>query len=94
MAGAQLPPLPWLPLVWTLSLAFNPDYPLQPLLPGSQNTCPAALRSPLLLHMLCPLPGPPSVQSMTNAFTVSASHSQAGAPLFSGMGATEKALFT
>lgn len=37
MAGAQLPRLP---LVRTLSLALNPDYPLQPALPGSQNTRP------------------------------------------------------
>lgn len=94
VAGAQALPPPWLPLVWTLSLAFSPDYPLQPPLPGSQDTCPPALRSsPLLLHTLCPLPVLPSVQSMTNASTIRASQSQAGAPLFSGMGATEKALY-
>lgn len=93
--ASQLPSLPWLPLVWTLSLAIDPDYPLQPLLPGSQDTCLAALKSsPLLLHMLCPLPVLPSVQSMTNASTIGASQGQARAPLFSGMGATQKALFT
>ena len=81
--------------MWTLSLAFSPDHPLQLLLPGSQNPCPPAFRSsPLLLHMLCPLPALPSVQSMTSASAISASQSQAGAPLFSGMGVTEKGLFT
>ena len=44
--------------------------------------------------MLCPLLALPSVQSMTNTSTISASQSQAGAPLFSGMGVTEKGLFT
>ena len=74
-------------------MAFSPDHPLQLLLPSSQSTCPPAL-SPLLLHMLCPLLALPSVQSMTNTSTISASQSQAGAPLFSGMGVTEKGLFT
>lgn len=86
-------PLPWLFLVWTFRLAFSPDHPLQLLLPSSQSTCPPAL-SPLLLYMLCPLLALPSVQSMTNTSTISASQSQAGAPLFSRMGVTEKGLFT
>lgn len=81
--------------MWTLSLAFSPDHSLQLLLPGSQNPCPPAFRSsPLLLHMLCPLPALPSVPSMTSASAISASQSQAGAPLFSGLGVTEKGLFT
>ena len=42
----------------------------------------------------CPLLALPSVQSMTNTSTISASQSQAGAPLFSGMGVTEKGLLT
>lgn len=73
-------PLSWVPPIWTLCLAFSTDHLLQTLLPASRTHRTALRSTPLLLHMLCPLPVLPSVRSMSNASVINPSQSQAGAP--------------
>lgn len=72
----------------TSSPTFSSEGPPLPLLPGSWDSGSSQEQSSALAHAA------PSVQSVTNALAISLTQNQAGAPLFSGMAATERGLFT